>query len=138
MTQAGAQKTESRQRVDAEQTGQTEYRAQGNAEGRAARDAERIRLNQGVPEHGLEHHSRKAEAAADGEAQKDPREAYIEKDGVVGSCPLPSEHEAHYRAGMHARGAEEREKADTASRITIRTSRVKSHLKSLFSKLFLL
>ena len=85
---AGAQKTESRQRVGAEQTGQTEYRAQGNAEGRAARDAERIRLNQRVPEHGLEHHSRKAEAAADGEAQKDPWEAYIEKDSVVGSCPL--------------------------------------------------
>jgi hypothetical protein len=43
----GAKKTEDRQRVGAEQAGLTEYRAQGNAEGRAARDAERIRLNQG-------------------------------------------------------------------------------------------
>ena len=104
----GPEKTESRQRVDAEQTGQAKYRAQGNTESRTARDAERIRLDERVPEHGLKHHSRKAEAAADGEAQKDPWEAYIEKDGVVGGCPLPPEHEAHYRAGMHAGGAEDK------------------------------
>ena len=134
----GAQKTEDGQRVGAEHTGQTEYRAQGNAEGRAARDAESIRLNQRVPEHGLKHDSGKTEAPADGEAEKNPREAYIEKDGVVGSCPLPPNRRRSIVPGRMPEGPRQREKADTASRITIRTSRVKNHLKSLFSKLFLL
>ena len=88
----GAGEARKGKRVRSGEAGQPEDAADGDAEGRPAGDAERVRLYQWVAEEALQDNAGEAQSSSHREAQQYPGKTYVENDAeVCAAGALPPE-----------------------------------------------